>query len=73
MVEPLWMPSGRAAVVTSTDKSMPAAPANSGGCGCSDADAPQLSRMLDKRLVASPEVIQSCRAWVESAELRSAR
>jgi hypothetical protein len=42
------MSPGRAAVVTSTDKSMPAAPANSGGCGCSDADAPQLSRMLGR-------------------------
>jgi hypothetical protein len=41
------MSSGWAAVVTSTDKSMPAAPASSGGCGCSDADAPQLSLMLD--------------------------
>ena len=51
------MPSGRAAVVTSTDKSMPAAPADSGGCGDSDADAPQLSRMLDKLLAANPEAI----------------
>ena len=53
MVEPLWMSPGRAAVVTSTDKSMPAAPANSGGCGCSDADAPQLSRMLGLLLYAN--------------------
>jgi hypothetical protein len=30
MVEPLWMSPGWAAVVTSTDKSMPAAPADSG-------------------------------------------
>ena len=51
------MSPGWAAVVTSTDKSMPAAPANSGGCGCSDADAPQLSRMLDLLIdpVQTPE------------------
>ena len=46
------MSPGRAAVVTSTDKSMPAAPADSGACGDSDADAPQLSRMLDVHLEA---------------------
>ena len=40
------MSPGWAAVVTSTDKSMPAAPADSEGRGCSDADAPQLSPML---------------------------
>jgi hypothetical protein len=54
MVGPLWMPPGRAAVVTSTDKSMPAAPANSGGCGDSDADAPQLSRMLAGHVAVVP-------------------
>jgi len=33
--------------VTSTDKSMPAAPAASGGCGCSSVVAPQVNVMLD--------------------------
>ena len=53
------MSPGRAAVVTSTDKSMPAAPANSAGRGCSDADAPQLSRMLDVHLGLVPGLTAS--------------
>jgi hypothetical protein len=64
------MSPGRAAVVTSTDKSMPASPADSGGCGCSDADAPQLSRML-ARHIRHVQIQALTRRW--SAESGAAR
>jgi hypothetical protein len=38
--------------VTSTDKSMPAAPADSRGCGGSSVVAPQVNVMLDVQLEA---------------------
>jgi len=38
--------------VASTDKSMPAAPADSGGCGCFSVVAPQVNVMLDLHIAA---------------------
>jgi hypothetical protein len=64
----------RAADEPSTDTSMPAAPANSGGCGCSDADAPQLSRMLDLHFqrAASPGCpLHATRASTDSMKARA--